>query len=459
MISTNSARFHRRVIAAIVVAVIFTALAVTSSAAWAAEQPTASLAEGSARADEMAPRKNKNDVGIQGHGFVASNGVFTTIDAPRAGFYIVVFGVDESGKTVGGYVDDRGRLHGFLKDKEVFTVIDFSGAAATFVSLINAQGQIVGAYSNDPNAPALELSHGFLLDNGTFTQIDVPGTARTQPFGINNLGQIVGEYVDTEGQSQGFLLDGGAFTTIDAPGGRSTIAFDIDDSGRIVGISATGSSDGGRTIRGFLRDAQGGFTPIDVPHTQGTVPRGINNRGEIVGEYAGAAAVECHGFLLDERGFTTIDAPDARGGTRVFDIDDGGRIAGAYDLVQHGYVRHRRGKVSTFNYPDAGRTTEGIGINSRGQIVGLYIDAGGTRQAFLLDNGAVTVIDVPSAVATVATDINNRGEIVGGYFDDVRRHGFLLSNGVFTTLTIPGAFEDSNAVGINDQGRIVGLSF
>jgi hypothetical protein len=30
---------------------------------------------------------------------------------------------------------------------------------------------------------------------------------------------------------------------------------------------------------------------------------------------------------------------------------------------------------------------------------------------------------------------------------------------VFTTLTIPGAFEDSIAVGINDQGRIVGLSF
>ena len=200
MIFANSARFHRRVIAAIVVAVIFTAFAVTGSATRAAEQPTASPAEGSARADKMASRKNKNDIGIQGHGFVASNGVFTTIDAPDAGFYTVVFGIDERGRTVGGYVDDRGRLHGFLKDKEAFTVIDFPGAEATFASRINAQGQIVGAYSDDPNVPALDLPHGFLLDKGVFTKIDFPGAVRTQPFGINSRGQIVGEYVDAEGK-------------------------------------------------------------------------------------------------------------------------------------------------------------------------------------------------------------------------------------------------------------------
>jgi probable HAF family extracellular repeat protein len=529
------------------------------------------------------------DVGLKGRGFVANNGVFTTIDAPDAGLYTVAFGIDESGKTVGGYVDDRGRLHGFLEDKEAFTVIDFPGAAATFVSRINAQGQIVGAYSDDPNAPALELSHGFLFDNGAFTKIDFPGAVRTQPFGLNNLGQIVGEYVDTEGRSHGFLLAQGAYITIDAPGGRSTVATDIDDSGQIVGFSATVSSGGVRTVRGFLRGAQGDFSSIDVPNAAGTLPRAINNRGQIVGEYAGNAAPDRHGFLLDEGGYTTIDAPDARGGTRVFDIDDGGRVAGAYDLPQHGYVRERRGHVRTFDHPDAGRTTEGIGINTRdqivghyfdvddrfhgflldkqgftaldvpgatgtdayrindrgqvvgfyvdangvthgflweagifttidvpgavftqaadidsdglivgsyldaagaghgfrremngafttidvpgatstgilgtndrGQIVGVYIDAGGILHAFLLDNGAVTVIDVPNAGTTAPADINNRGQIVGGYFDDVRRHAFLLSDGVFTTLTIPGAFEDSIAVGINDEGQIVGLSF
>jgi uncharacterized membrane protein len=141
--------------------------------------------------------KNNNDVGIRGHGFVANKGVFTTIDAPGAGLYTVAFGVDDRGRTVGGYVDDRGRLHGFLKDKEAFTVIDFPGAAATFVSRINTQGQIVGAYSHAPNTALLQAEHGFLLKDGVFKAIDVPGAVQTRLFGINNQGQIVGEYLDT----------------------------------------------------------------------------------------------------------------------------------------------------------------------------------------------------------------------------------------------------------------------
>jgi hypothetical protein len=70
-----------------------------------------------------------------------------------------------------------------------FTVIDFPGAVARFVSRINARDQIVGADSDDdPNFPALELPHGFVLDTtsmswdrmafcgaDTFTTISAPG--------------------------------------------------------------------------------------------------------------------------------------------------------------------------------------------------------------------------------------------------------------------------------------------
>ena len=181
-------------------------------------------------------RKGDNDV-IRGHGFVSDNGVFTTIDAPGAGLFTVAFGIDDRGRTVGGYVDGRGRLHGFLKDKEAFTVIDFPGAKATFAARINAQGQIVGAYSEETNTPVLRPAPRVPAGNGVFTPIDVPGALRTQPFGINNLGQIVGEYVDAEGRSHGFLLENGVFTTIDAPGGASTMPLDINDNGQIVGVS------------------------------------------------------------------------------------------------------------------------------------------------------------------------------------------------------------------------------
>jgi uncharacterized membrane protein len=240
----DSTRGRRCWMAAIAAVTVFTALAVTGSLpAGAAGQPTASTVEApaaaraaaAARGHLMASRKGSSDVGIRGHGFVASNGVFTTIDAPGAGLYTVAFGIDDRGRTVGGCVDDRGKLHGFLKDKQAFTVIDFPGAAATFVSRINAQGQIVGAYSDDRNTPALDLPHGFLLDKGAFTKVDFPGAVRTQPFGINARGQIVG--VSSDGvRTRGFLLSGGTFTTITAPGTLlESIPFTIDDRGRIVG--------------------------------------------------------------------------------------------------------------------------------------------------------------------------------------------------------------------------------
>jgi hypothetical protein len=110
MILANSKRFRRCAKSTIAAIVIFMALAVASAMpAWlASEAPAASTAADSAPDRRAASRKNKNDVGITGHGFVADNNVFTTIDAPDADFYTVVFGIDESSKTVGGYVDDRG---------------------------------------------------------------------------------------------------------------------------------------------------------------------------------------------------------------------------------------------------------------------------------------------------------------------------------------------------------------
>jgi probable HAF family extracellular repeat protein len=327
MILANNKRFRRHRLASIAASVMVTMFAVVGSVPpWAVAQPAASDAAASARDDSAASHKKKNDVGIQGHGFVASNGVFTTIDAPGARFYTVVFGIDESGKTVGGYVDERGRLHGFLKDQEAFSVIDFPGATATVVTRINAQGQIIGGYSEESNTPAFNLPHGFLLEDGVFTKIDFPGARRTQPFGINNHGQIVGEYVDADGISHGFLLDNGEFTTIDAPGGASTIAFDINDSGQIVGISFTGDIVAGFGSA-FLRDANGDFTTIAVPDAFITVAYGVNNRGQVVGTYQDAARSSGHGFLLEEGAFTTIDAPDASGFTDVYDINDEGQLS------------------------------------------------------------------------------------------------------------------------------------
>ncbi len=354
-------------------------------------------------------------------------------------------------------MDRRGRLHGYLLDQGKFTVIDFPGAKATFVARINAQGQIVGAYSEESNTPAFNLPHGFLLQDGVFTKIDVPGARRTQPFGINNHGQIVGEYVDAEGRSHGFLLENGVFTTIDAPGGASTIAFDINDKGQIVGISFTGSIVTGFGSA-FVRDANGAFTPVAVPDSFITVPFGINNRGQVVGHYQDAAARNGHGFLLDQGVLTTIDAPDATRGTFVFDINKPGQIAGAYDLVVYGYLQDRRGDFTTIDHPDAVRLTgEPISINNRGQIAGAYTDAQGAFRGFLQDKHGFTNVDVPGALQTQPYKINDHGQVVGLFVDAKTgvQHGFLLDNSVFTTIDVPGAVLTA-ALDIDNHGQIAG---
>jgi uncharacterized membrane protein len=309
MALVSNTQFRRCGLVVIINAVVITALAIATvaprsaaaqSAAPSAEIPSASATAASVLGHVVPLHLN---VGLRAHGFVADNGVFTTIDAPRAGLYTLVFGTGDDGRTVGGYVDRKRRVHGFLLDHGKFTTIDFPGAKATFAARINSKGQIVGAYSHEANVAALELSHGFLLDHGVFTKIDVPGAVRTQPFGINNHGQIVGEYVDAARKSHGFLLDHSVYTTIDAPDSASTWATDIGDSGQIVGVGFGG------VTRGFLRDAEGAFTTIKAPpdaigppdpgrpESPQTYAFGINNHGQIAGVFTDSKGM-IHGFSL-----------------------------------------------------------------------------------------------------------------------------------------------------------------
>jgi probable HAF family extracellular repeat protein len=100
--------------------------------------------------------------------------------------------------------------------------------------------------------------------------------------------------------------------------------------------------------------------------------------------------------------------------------------------------------------------TQAQGINSRGQIVGLYEDGTGVH-GFLYDRGEFSTIDVPGAVGTKALGINPEGHIVGEY-EDINGivHGYVLRHGAFTTIdAVPGAIS-TRASSINPQGQIVG---
>jgi hypothetical protein len=101
---------------------------------------------------------------------------------------------------------------------------------------------------------------------------------------------------------------------------------------------------------------------------------------------------------------------------------------GAASTIGHGFVRPRNGQFITFDVPVAGATyTELNDINSHGQMVGLYIDAGGVEHGLMQVGAAFTSIDFPASIGTEAWGINDASQIVGNHFvsSDSRSHGFL----------------------------------
>ncbi len=103
-------------------------------------------------------------------------------------------------------------------------------------------------------------------------------------------------------------------------------------------------------------------------------------------------------------------------------------------------------------------STQAIGINNAGQIVGRYIDSAGAEHGFLDSGGVFSTIDAPYG-ATIASGINNIGQIVGRSGTSL----FVEQNGAFVQISLPGPlFTDFgsapsvNHPSINDTGQIAG---
>src|SRR6266567_1187475 len=83
---------------------------------------------------------------------------FTPIDVPGATSTAV--NGNSTTAIVGEFDDEDGNTHGFVISKGVLTQIDVPGAWFTTVNGVNAGGDIVGIYRNDPKNPLRR--HGFV---------------------------------------------------------------------------------------------------------------------------------------------------------------------------------------------------------------------------------------------------------------------------------------------------------
>lgn len=259
----------------------------------------------------------------------------TTIDFPNAAATSIGGGISDRGDIVGSYTDSNKKTHGFLLSDGVFTTIDVPGAASTLARGINARGDIVGSYQITPTKPGGDV-HGFLLRDGVLTTFDYPGHLNTVPQRISATGVIVGCYHDADNMGSmhgmqltaegfsaidvpasmnngtspegnriaglytdmmnhghGYLIEKGVFYSFDVPGSVFTAAWDMNPSGEIVGVY----TDAANTTHGFLRAGED-YLSIDFPGATATRAFGINARGDVVGTYVDAAKLT-HGFLAE----------------------------------------------------------------------------------------------------------------------------------------------------------------
>jgi hypothetical protein len=241
----------------------------------------------------------------------------------------------------GDYDDEDGDTHGFVLSNGVFTTVDFPGAKLTQINGINAPGRFAGTYSETGDLAT--NARGYFSSKGDFVTIHPPQSSRTQVGFLNAQGQVVGAFRDNTASQKrrGFIWKDGHFTIFNVPGDDTvggTIAFGINDKGETVGNYLEGGFN-----KGFFRSKKGEFTKFEVPGALLTIGEGINNNGTIVGVYVDKADNDnndIHGFVLRNGIFETVDVPGAVE-TQVFSINSKDEIVGLYagdDGVDHAFV-------------------------------------------------------------------------------------------------------------------------
>lgn len=225
-------------------------------------------------------------------GYLLSGGSFYDLNPLQNDKAGSAYGINDSGKTVGWYVDgsDFGYSGVYNTGSDSYTdfesfqyVHPTDGSRQTYAYDINADGWIVGMcrYPTDETSNP-QQSHAFLRIGGTFTIIDYPGYEAASARGINDNGEIVGTYYNTDDAMwEGFYYDepNSAYSSISVTSSDETILYDINNDGWIIGEYTDSGS-----RHGFIKIGDI-YTEMFFPDADFTIPYGINSDGWIVGQY------------------------------------------------------------------------------------------------------------------------------------------------------------------------------
>ena len=237
----------------------------------------------------------------QNHGFILSDGKYSTIDYPGGVSSTIAQGISPAGDIVGSY-GLNGKTHGFLVTKQgEWSTVDYPSGNHTMqggLMRILPDGTVVGCYHDGNPASAM---WGYVVSkNGTTSSFSYPdGAPYSMHYGATPDGKtFVGMYRTGRPKLHGYLLSDGKLISIDVPRATMTQALDINGAGEVIGMY----TDSNGKTHGFSVKTRGvavehwRFTTIDFPGATSTIVRGINAGGDLVGNYVDAGG-KTYGFL------------------------------------------------------------------------------------------------------------------------------------------------------------------
>ena len=218
--------------------------------------------------------------------FTLIKGVLTPYDFPGSqGTYFYALGND--GKAAGHYLDSDGMFHGVTLENGELRRYDFPGAVQTEIyGLSDSTGALTGNFID-----ASGVRRGFSGD----TIIERSGASATYADFVSWSGFIVGSYVDAEGKYHAYMRSSlGKFLSIDLPSATNVEYFFLHglSDARVVVGRAKAEGDVPRTYVGSPFNLQ----ELQFPGSVSTEGWNINQDGSVVGHYDSADGRR-HGFI------------------------------------------------------------------------------------------------------------------------------------------------------------------
>jgi probable HAF family extracellular repeat protein len=339
---------------------------------------------------------------------------------------------------------------------------------------INDEGQVVGRIV----VGCCGTSDAFLWDNGVMSDLGGLPNFFNEARGINDAGQVVGDGLFS-GQIYHALLwsPRPAASTTDAiidlgtlPGDVSSRAAAINNLDQVVGVSwnAAGASRGFLWENGQMRDL--GNLGAPSGYNNPTLANDVNDRGQVVGSSNNVSGYQ-RAFLWKDGVITDLGSPPSPYpvSCAANSISNRGQVVG-YCVLQSdvGGRPHallwQNGSIVDLGTPDPQRPfNRAIAINDAGRVIVENTDGSTSAPIhYIWQNGTWTRIGIPPNRSTFfGSDINDAGQVAGisGYRMETH-FAYRWDAGVFTSLGSlgPACCTESEALGINGPGRIVGLS-